>query len=101
MNGINEKTQTNNYQLGQERHKGLTGKEVEDMRRRAVGIFEVLAGRKLRMGEAEAIQKGFTLREDGDTNWMCVATCAELAKGGFEAIITDGGETIIKKIKKG
>jgi hypothetical protein len=41
------------------------------------------------------------VREDDYTNWLGVAHAAELAKGGFEAIIIDGGEPVIKKTKKG
>lgn len=95
------KIQANNRSVGQERSGEIDEKTAADMRRRAQGIFEVLAGRKTRAGEGEALRIGFTRREDGDTNWMCVSTAAELAKAGFEAIITDAGDTIIKKVKKG
>jgi hypothetical protein len=98
---VRDDTKTHKYQLGQDRHTVLRAQEVEDQRRRAQQIFMTLAGRKLREGEAGALQSGFTKREDGDTNWMCLVTAAELAKAGFEAIITDAGETIIKKVKKG
>lgn len=101
MNTIREDTKSSQLQIGQGRVSGLTEKDADDMRRRAMGIFMTLADRKVRTGEGEAIRLGFTRREEGDTNWMCVAVAAELAKAGFEAIITDDGETIIKKVKKG
>ena len=100
-NFVREDTKANNGEMGLDRTTVLTNKKVEDMRRRAITIFKALAGRQLRSGEAKVLTSGFTNREDGDTNWLCIAHAAELAKGGFEAIITDSGETIIKKVQKG
>lgn len=98
---MTEKVQASNRSIGQERQTPISEKDTRDMERRASGIFRVLADRKPRVGEAEALRLGHTRREEGDTNWMCLATAAELAKAGFEAIVTDAGETIIKKVKKG
>lgn len=98
---VRDDMKTSSLEVGLERDVELSEKEVEDMRRRAMKIFMVLANRKVRTGEGEAMRMGFTRREDGDTNWMCVSISAELAKAGFEAIITDDGETVIKKVKKG
>lgn len=92
---------TSNRQLGQERVKELTNRERENMARRAILIFEHLADRKVRAGEGEAILAGFTRREDGDTNWMCVVTAAELAKGGHTVTKDADGRPQITQVMKG
>lgn len=92
---------TSNRQLGQERVHELTNKQRENMARRAIKIFEHLADRKIRAGEGEAILAGFTRREDGDTNWMCMVTAAELAKGGHDMATDAEGRPQITKVLKG
>ena len=86
--------------IGMERRSAITDKEASDMGRRAQRIFEHLAERRARPGEAEALRLGFDRRESGDTNWLGLATAAELAKAGHDLVPDDQGRMSIVRVNR-